>query len=238
MTLQVASTSSECCITVVSSMTDKAVSTEDLPSYVPSPEMQLPQRTTMSSVVANELLRLEAALQAVMQATSPTEDELPVVRRPRSHSHHHCFHDMTAVHPRRSRRSASAIVLPNQSPYMCSHHMPRDLACLEASPGPSTISSDGYSRGRINSDHLCLPVNELELQGPLVAGGSGKRRRKKRKKRKGSKTVGANVIVDPDELPKRARWTIVATACLLLFMCFLLVGITLRMAPIIDEMGK
>lgn len=45
-------------------------------------------------------------------------------------------------------------------------------------------------------------------------------------------------IIDPDELPQRARWTIVATACLLLFMCLLLVGVTLRMAPIIDDMGK
>lgn len=41
-----------------------------------------------------------------------------------------------------------------------------------------------------------------------------------------------------EELSRRAKWTIVATACLLLFMCLLLVGITLRMAPIIDEMGK
>lgn len=45
-------------------------------------------------------------------------------------------------------------------------------------------------------------------------------------------------VIDADELPPRARWTIVATACLLLFMCLLLVGITLRMAPIIDDMGR
>lgn len=45
-------------------------------------------------------------------------------------------------------------------------------------------------------------------------------------------------VIDPDDLPKRARWTIIATACLLLIMCLLLVGVTLRMAPIIDDMGK
>uniref|UniRef100_A0A1B0G179 Uncharacterized protein n=1 Tax=Glossina morsitans morsitans TaxID=37546 RepID=A0A1B0G179_GLOMM len=45
-------------------------------------------------------------------------------------------------------------------------------------------------------------------------------------------------VIDPDDLPQRARWTIIATACLLLLMCLMLVGITLRMAPIIDEMGK
>ncbi|XP_055534558.1 uncharacterized protein LOC129724004 isoform X2 [Wyeomyia smithii] len=43
-------------------------------------------------------------------------------------------------------------------------------------------------------------------------------------------------VIDPDDLPQRARWTIIATACLLLIMCLLLVGITLRMAPIIDDM--
>ncbi|EEB11287.1 hypothetical protein Phum_PHUM105050 [Pediculus humanus corporis] len=46
----------------------------------------------------------------------------------------------------------------------------------------------------------------------------------------------ASKVLDPEDLPKRARWTIVATACLLLLMSMLLVGITLRMAPIIDEM--
>lgn len=45
-------------------------------------------------------------------------------------------------------------------------------------------------------------------------------------------------VIDPDDLPKRARWTIIATAFLLLIMCLFLVGITLRMAPIIDDMGK
>ncbi|XP_061390949.1 uncharacterized protein LOC133326290, partial [Musca vetustissima] len=43
-------------------------------------------------------------------------------------------------------------------------------------------------------------------------------------------------VIDPDDLPQRARWTIIATACLLLLMCLMLVGITLRMAPIIDDM--
>ncbi|XP_058829834.1 uncharacterized protein LOC131689068 [Topomyia yanbarensis] len=45
-------------------------------------------------------------------------------------------------------------------------------------------------------------------------------------------------VIDPDELPKRARWTIIATAFLLLIMCLFLVGLTLRMAPIIDDMVR
>lgn len=75
-----------------------------------------------------------------------------------------------------------------------------------------------------------------------------RRKRRKRRKRRMKRQlaiaalpvpVDENVkVLDPDELPQRARWTIVATACLLLFMCLLLVGVTLRMAPIIDDMGK
>lgn len=65
------------------------------------------------------------------------------------------------------------------------------------------------------------------------------RPRKKRKRRRRKKIEPEIVIeTDPDELPPRARMTIVATACLLLAMSLLLVGITLRMGPIIDEMGE
>lgn len=44
--------------------------------------------------------------------------------------------------------------------------------------------------------------------------------------------------VHPDDLPQRARWTIIITAGLLLVTCMLLVGVTLRMAPVIDELGE
>ncbi|XP_043482785.1 lateral signaling target protein 2 homolog isoform X2 [Leptopilina heterotoma] len=64
------------------------------------------------------------------------------------------------------------------------------------------------------------------------------RPRKKRKRRRRQKKIEPEIVIetDPDELPPRARMTIVATACLLLAMSLLLVGITLRMGPIIDEM--
>ncbi|KAJ8977177.1 hypothetical protein NQ317_003117 [Molorchus minor] len=78
-----------------------------------------------------------------------------------------------------------------------------------------------------------------------------RRKRRRRRKRRMKKRMALHHahLVDPievnesyknlteDELSRRAKWTIVATACLLLFMCLLLVGITLRMAPIIDEMA-
>ncbi|XP_043284676.1 uncharacterized protein [Venturia canescens] len=64
------------------------------------------------------------------------------------------------------------------------------------------------------------------------------RRKRKRKKRIVEPDVPEEEYVDPEELPPRARWTIVATACLLLAMSLLLVGVTLRMAPIIDDMVR
>lgn len=77
-----------------------------------------------------------------------------------------------------------------------------------------------------------------------------KRRRRRKRKMKKRLALHHSHLVDPievrdsyknlteDELSRRAKWTIVATACILLFMCMLLVGITLRMAPIIDEMDE
>ncbi|XP_069674819.1 uncharacterized protein [Periplaneta americana] len=70
-----------------------------------------------------------------------------------------------------------------------------------------------------------------------------KRKRKKRRKKKVEsegkvRRGGGGGGLDPEDLPKRARWTIIATACLLLLMSVLLVGVTLRMAPIIDEMVR
>lgn len=65
------------------------------------------------------------------------------------------------------------------------------------------------------------------------------RRKQKRRKPRPLEPEGVKIEVqDPDDLPPRARWTIMATAFILLAMSLILVGVTLRMAPIIDEMGE
>lgn len=81
---------------------------------------------------------------------------------------------------------------------------------------------------------LSGPARIDEIQGKYHR----PRRKRKRKQRKIDLVGPDEELVDPEELPPRARWTIVATACLLLAMSLLLVGVTLRMAPIIDDMGK
>lgn len=102
-----------------------------------------------------------------------------------------------------------------------------------------------------DEDYISLKIDEYDdvEEDAILAEEAikrAKRKRKRRKKRRARRKIAMTSIpieehvkvIDPDELPQRARWTIVATACLLLFMCLLLVGVTLRMAPIIDDMGK
>ena len=64
------------------------------------------------------------------------------------------------------------------------------------------------------------------------------RKRRRRKTRIPNQEIVKIEVQDSDDLPPKARWTIMATAFILLAMSLILVGVTLRMAPIIDEMGK
>ncbi|BES97922.1 Hypothetical protein NTJ_10736 [Nesidiocoris tenuis] len=91
--------------------------------------------------------------------------------------------------------------------------------------------------------HRCRVTDERYVTLDMCEEDYEMARRKKRKKRR---NVGPMLqrppilekpkVVDPEDLPKRARWTIIITAGFLLLTCMLLVGITLRMAPIIDQM--
>lgn len=59
----------------------------------------------------------------------------------------------------------------------------------------------------------------------------------KRKKR-GKKNVGNVEDGKDEELSPLGRKIIVFVAVSLVLLCFLLVGVTLRLGPVIDEMGK
>jgi hypothetical protein len=88
-----------------------------------------------------------------------------------------------------------------------------------------------------------MDAEDFETARASLQDAHGNRKRKKRRKKKvdAERRVRRGErggALDPEDLPKRARWTIIATACLLLLMSVLLVGVTLRMAPIIDEMGE
>ncbi|XP_065216525.1 uncharacterized protein LOC135842809 [Planococcus citri] len=71
--------------------------------------------------------------------------------------------------------------------------------------------------------------------GSKVEQSSKRRKRKKRKKSVKKKKISQ---IDPEDLPTRARWTIIITSGLLILTCMFLVGVTLRMAPVIDQMVR
>ncbi|XP_032667319.1 histone-lysine N-methyltransferase set1-like isoform X1 [Odontomachus brunneus] len=98
-----------------------------------------------------------------------------------------------------------------------------------------------------DADYVALNVADEEeetLSGPEKVDELQERYHRPRRKRKRKRCKVESVVspeeelVDPEELPPRARWTIVVTACLLLAMSLFLVGVTLRMAPIIDDMVR
>lgn len=112
---------------------------------------------------------------------------------------------------------------------------------------------------QVDDDFISLNIedydslNQIEVTRMSVDKHAQRKKRRKRKKHRkknnNNRLRVASMAVqmkmndhlkdlDEDELSKRARLTIILTACLLLFMCLLLVGITLRMAPLIDDMGK
>ncbi|KAJ8918013.1 hypothetical protein NQ315_011466, partial [Exocentrus adspersus] len=129
----------------------------------------------------------------------------------------------------------------------CSSLAERPRCCCNRDPnGELTHFDDDYVSLKIES------LGDVETDA-IIAEEALRRARRKRRRRRKRKTTKRRLhahLVAPeelrdsyrnlteDELSRRAKWTIVATACLLLFMCLLLVGITLRMAPIIDEMGR
>lgn len=103
-----------------------------------------------------------------------------------------------------------------------------------------------FRKEQSDKDYISLKIDDLEEDDESEVLRRMRRKRRRRRKKKLKRLAISTVpvvlddrikVIDPDELPQRARWTIVATACLLLFMCLLLVGVTLRMAPIIDDMG-
>lgn len=80
--------------------------------------------------------------------------------------------------------------------------------------------------------------NYVEAQSPKTRSKKKSRRTRFGNEKQNAMRPQPVATLHPDDLPQRARWTIIITAGLLLITCMLLVGVTLRMAPVIDELGK
>nr|CAI5828432.1 unnamed protein product [Callosobruchus analis] len=139
-------------------------------------------------------------------------------------------------------------------------HIYIDNSCPSLAEEPHSCCCNRDLSGQIShydDDYISLKIDgfddiETDAMMSEEALRRARRKRRRRRKRRMKKKLAMRHahLVDPiemhetyknlteDELSRRAKWTIVATACLLLFMCMLLVGITLRMAPIIDEMVR
>ncbi|XP_015595994.1 lateral signaling target protein 2 homolog isoform X2 [Cephus cinctus] len=115
----------------------------------------------------------------------------------------------------------------------------RSACCFSQSAAQLKIHYDEDDYVALNLDDEF--EEEESLPAPEKRGNTVERYHRPRRKRKRRRVEPESVeeeLGDPEELPPRARWTIVATACLLLAMSLLLVGVTLRMAPIIDDMVR
>lgn len=120
------------------------------------------------------------------------------------------------------------------------------LSVIPATVGAPLLMSTSCSL--INLSAIELEASQInEIQRSLLCMSRLQKANARRKKRreiakKAAKVCRSRDRVRPsrnkDELPKRVRWSIMATGLVLFLMSIILVGATLRMAPLIDEMGK
>ncbi|CAH2105653.1 unnamed protein product [Euphydryas editha] len=157
-----------------------------------------------------------------------------------------------ALHAEQARRRARTHPLL----LLLRNHVSDEEASIVGSPGerlPAHWCENEFDKHK--KKKLKLHTHGEELNSPEQLEMERRRRRRKRRahahahaqehKPRKHRTLLVSAIdeqakvihvLDPDELPRRARYTIMVTACLLLFLCLLLVGVTLRMAPLIDDM--
>ncbi|CAG9795198.1 unnamed protein product [Diatraea saccharalis] len=152
-----------------------------------------------------------------------------------------------ALHAEQARRRARHPLL-----LLLRDHLPDEEASIIGNQGEELPSHwCEHEIARHKQRKLKLHTHPRDLRSPEQLELERRRRRRRRsphtqsQKLRKHRTLLVSAIdeqakvihvLDPDELPRRARYTIMVTACLLLFLCLLLVGVTLRMAPLIDDM--
>lgn len=120
------------------------------------------------------------------------------------------------------------------------------LSVIPATVGAPLLMSTSCSL--INLSAIELEASQInEIQRSLMCVSRLQKANARRKKRreiakKAAKVCKSRAKTRPtrnkDELPKKVRWSIMATGLVLFLMSIILVGATLRMAPLIDEMGE
>lgn len=128
--------------------------------------------------------------------------------------------------------------------------------CIEDDYGPLSVIPPAVgapllmstSCSLINLSAIELEASQInEIQRGLLCVSRLQKANARRKKRreiakKAAKVCKSRAKTRParnkDELPRGVRWSIMATGLVLFLMSIILVGATLRMAPLIDEMGE
>ncbi|KAG5879560.1 hypothetical protein JTB14_019856 [Gonioctena quinquepunctata] len=135
-----------------------------------------------------------------------------------------------------------------------------DNSCPSVADKPPTCYCNRDVNGQImhfDDDYISMKIDGYgDVETDAIISEEALRRAKRKKRRRRKRKIKNRLAMHhahfdypadlhenyknltEDELSRRAKWTIVATAGLLLLMCLLLVGITLRMAPIIDEIVR
>ncbi|XP_038220192.1 uncharacterized protein LOC119838345 isoform X2 [Zerene cesonia] len=154
-----------------------------------------------------------------------------------------------ALHAEQARRRARTHPLL----LLLRDHIPDEEASIVGSPREGVSHWCEHEGPKSKHKRLKLHTHHGDIRSPERFELERRRRRRRRHhgshshKPKKHRTLLVSAIdeqakvihvLDPDELPRRARYTIMVTACLLLFLCLLLVGVTLRMAPLIDDMVR
>ena len=124
------------------------------------------------------------------------------------------------------------------------------IANVPNNTGVATSLLTSMSCSLINLSAIELEASQInDIQQSLICANKIQkvhaRRRKRRRQlaKRAAKVYRSREKVrpqrnNPDDLPKKVRWSIMATGLVLFLMSIILVGATLRMAPLIDEMGE
>ncbi|CAH2071430.1 unnamed protein product, partial [Iphiclides podalirius] len=170
--------------------------------------------------------RLEAVLVALVERKARALHAEQVRRRARTHPLLLLFRDRLPDEETTSMVDSPADALPS---HWCEHeiarHKRKKLKLQTHSKdldSPENIEMERRRRRRKRTRHTHVHSHKPRKQRTLLVSAIDEQ----------AKVIH---VLDPDELPRRARYTIMVTACLLLFLCLLLVGVTLRMAPLIDD---
>ncbi|XP_050541811.1 uncharacterized protein LOC126905794 [Daktulosphaira vitifoliae] len=154
--------------------------------------------------------------------------------------HHHNFH-----HHHQHKHN-----IQNEQLFQNHHHHCDGIVRSDGFPGPTEEWSQNQKRVPYLGGHILTAALQRSTAGMLEDNrhfeDEPKTKIKRKNKRRKFQEDDRQIIIKPhpiptihpDDLPQRARWTIIITAGLLLITCMLLVGVTLRMAPVIDELVR